>query len=104
MPPRAARVGSAKRDLLVHNDWHQTACEDEPAHKQLQRQADRVASLIVASDWPAVDLAIQIRRLREFVETRMPDRTRLFEIIYGSRFKRLWEQFRAARDGPLPEW
>ena len=83
--------------------WRQDQWEQVPAYRELQRRADEVASLIVASDWPAVDVAIRIRRLREFVEERMPDRTGLFEMVYASRFKRLWDQFRT-RDEPLPQW
>ena len=82
----------------------QTDPEEELACRELQRRADGITSLIVASDWPAIDVVIRIRKLKEFVEMRMPDRTDLFEIVYGSRFKRLWGQFRAQGEGPLPEW
>ena len=78
--------------------------EEEHAYRELQRRADRIASLIVASDWPGIDVVIQIRKLKQFVERRMPGRTGLFEIIYESRFKRLWQQFRAEGEGDLPDW
>ncbi len=70
----------------------------------LQRRADRLSSLIVASDYPAIDIVIEIRKLREFARERFPDRVRLFEMVYESRFRRLWQQFREGQDGPLPEW
>lgn len=77
---------------------------EEQAHRQLQKRADRICSLIVASDYPAIDVVIQIRNLRDFVETHFPDRMELFERVYESRFKRLWEQFRADSEEQLPEW
>ena len=88
----------------MSTEFHQTDSDEELACRQLQRQADRIVSLIVASDWAAIDVVIEIRKLKEFVEMRMPDRTGLFETIYESRFKRLWGQFRGEGEGPLPEW
>jgi hypothetical protein len=61
----------------------------------LQRRADRIASLIVASDYPDVDIEIEIRRLRRWCAERLPDRAELFEMVYVSRFRRLREQFRS---------
>lgn len=77
---------------------------EEETYRELQRRADRIGSLIVASDYPAIDVVIEIRKLREFAERRFPGRTALFERIYESRFKRLWEQFRAGSGDSLPEW
>ena len=75
---------------------------EDDAAAQLQRAADRICSLIVASDYPAVDIAIEVRRLREFVEVHLPGREGLFDLVYGGRFRRLWQQFRA---GPQPlDW
>ena len=74
------------------------------ACRELQREADSIGSLIVASDYPAIDIVIQIGRLKEFVEAQFPDRVWLFELIYGSRFRRLWEQFRPEGQGALPDW
>lgn len=79
------------------------AGEDE-RYRELQRRADRVSSLIVSSDYPGIDVVIEIRKLREFVEEHFPDRMDLFEKVYESRFKRLWEQWRPASGGELPEW
>jgi len=77
---------------------------DEESYRQLQRRADRICSLIVASDYPAIDIVIGIRQLREFAESHFPDRVRLFEMVYESRFRRLWKQFRQDSEEPLPEW
>jgi hypothetical protein len=82
----------------------QTDEENEDLYRELQRRADRLCSLIVSSDYPAIDVVIEIRQLREFVEEHFPDRMELFERIYESRFKRLWEQFRSESGEVLPEW
>ncbi len=60
----------------------------------LQRKADRVSFLIVASDYPDVDIDIEIISLRRWVAQWMPEEAELFEMIYVSRFRRLREQFR----------
>ena len=65
----------------------------EPAD-DLKRQADRICSLIVASDYPDVDIDIEIGNLRRWCERNLPERLDLFDIVYVSRFRRLREQFR----------
>ena len=76
--------------------------DEEECCRDLQRRADRVSSLIVASDYPAVDVAIEIRKLKEFAEEHFPDRRELFRRVYESRFRRLWQQFRPAAGKDLP--
>jgi len=78
--------------------------EEEELYRELQGRADRLCSLIAESDYPAIDVVIEIRKVREFAEDHFPDRMDLFEKIYESRFKRLWEQFRAGSGETLPEW
>jgi hypothetical protein len=78
--------------------------DEEQAYQELQRRADRICSLIVASDYPAVDVAIETRQLREFAGQHFPGRSGLFRRIYESRFRRLWEQFRPEAAGPLTLW
>ena len=80
------------------------ATDEERRYRELQRRADRVSFLIVASDLPAIDVVIEIRNLREFAQENFPDRVALFERIYESRFRRLWEQFRSDSGEGLPEW
>jgi len=60
----------------------------------LRRKADRVCSLILISDYPDVDVDIEIEKVRQVCEELFPDRLWLFEIIYEARFQRLREQFR----------
>lgn len=78
--------------------------EEGEDYGELQRRADRICSLIIGGDFPAIDVVIQIRKLREFCEERFPDRMDLFEQVYEGRFKRLWDQFRYDSDEQLPEW
>jgi hypothetical protein len=73
--------------------------EPDPLAQELQRRADRIAAMIVASDYPDVDIEIQIRQLRRWVQVNLPERQDLFELVYGARFRRLREQFRM-RPGP----
>jgi len=65
----------------------------EPA-EELKRGADRIASLILYSDLPWVDIAIEIEKLRERCSEIDPEHLDLFENLYESRFHRLWEQWR----------
>jgi hypothetical protein len=76
----------------------------EQTYRRLQQRADGICSLIVASDYPGVDIAIQIRKLRGFAERHYPRKAALFDRIYGSRFRRLWAQFRPDEEELPPEW
>lgn len=66
---------------------------------RLQREADRISVLILSTDLPQVDILIQVEKLRELCEELFPGREDLFEMIYASRFERLWEQFGEDRSG-----
>ena len=77
--------------------------EDESV-RELQRRADEIASLIVTGHYEAIDIVIRIRRLEDFVAEHLPGREGLFDMVYGSRFRRLWDQFRGAHEGALPQW
>ncbi len=61
---------------------------------ELKRRADRISSLILSSDYPEIDIRIEIAGLRRWCQVHIPDRLDLFDRLYGSRFKRLMEQFR----------
>ncbi len=78
--------------------------EEGEDYRELQRRADRISSLIIGGDYPAIDVVIEIRKLREFCEEHFADRMELFEQVYEGRFKRLWGQFRYDSDEKLPEW
>ena len=63
---------------------------------RFQRQADRIAFLIVSTDYPDVDISIEIENFHEECRRLYPDSADLFEMIYESRFARLHEQFRGS--------
>jgi len=64
--------------------------------RELSKMADRVCHLILSSDWPDVDVAIEKEKVRAFCEESFPDRMDLYEMIFESRFQRLWDQWRDA--------
>ena len=70
----------------------------------LKRKADRISFLIVASDYPEIDLQIEEENLREECERLYPESMDLFEMVYDSRFDRLWEQFREEEAEETSEW
>lgn len=74
--------------------------------EKLRRAADRVCCLILISDYPAIDIEIEKAKVRELAEELFPDRMDLYEMIYESRFRRLWEQFRSSPDecNPYDLW
>lgn len=67
---------------------------EESIYREFQRAADRIAFLIVASDYPRIDIDIERRNLRRLCQRLYPDRAELFEMVYEARFTRLWNQFR----------
>ena len=62
--------------------------------RELQRMADHVCVLILSSDLPAIDIEIEKGKVRERCLELYPDSEELYEMIYESRFQRLWDQFR----------
>jgi len=71
-----------------------SANQIQPAEK-LKHGADLIARLILHSDLPWVDIAIEIEKLRELCREIDPDHLDFFERIYDSRFARLWKQWRS---------
>jgi hypothetical protein len=61
---------------------------------EIRTMADRIASLIVGSDYPMIDIEIEKQKLRERISELFPDKTDLYDLIYEPRFRRLEEQFR----------
>lgn len=57
--------------------------------------ADRVCFLILSSDLPAIDIEIEKGKVRERCLELYLDPEWLYDMIYESRFDRLWEQFRS---------
>ena len=73
---------------------------------RLRRAADRVCCLILISDYPEIDVEIEKAKVRQLAEELFPDRMDLYVMIYESRFRRLWEQFRTDPDdtGSYTPW
>ena len=69
-------------------------CEEDEAAHALQRQADRICEMIVSEHAAPIDIEIQQAALREAFAKAFPDKQALYQLIYESRFRRLWQQFR----------
>ena len=67
--------------------------EDRKA-REIRTMADRISSLIVGSDYPAIDIEIEKQKLRDRISELFPDKIDLYDLIYEPRFRRLTEQFR----------
>ncbi|HEX9867275.1 MAG TPA: hypothetical protein VGC99_01550 [Candidatus Tectomicrobia bacterium] len=75
--------------------WHELlVTEENEKLAAFQRKADRIAFLIVASDYERIDVEIEKAELRQECARLFPDKLELYDMIYESRFQRLWEQFR----------
>lgn len=61
--------------------------------RQIARDADRIANLILHSDLEWIDIEIMIDQLRQRALGQFPDRAELFERLYTSRFERLWRDW-----------
>ena len=72
----------------------QALCAEDGTVRALQRQADRICEMIVSGDVPQIDIEIQQAALREAVARQCPDQPPRYQLIYESRFRRLWQQFR----------
>jgi hypothetical protein len=61
---------------------------------RFQRRADWVSFLIVATDCPESQIAVERLNLRTEAARLFPEKYYLYDMIYESRFRRLWQQFR----------
>jgi hypothetical protein len=67
--------------------------EDEKI-QEIARQADKIAFLIVSSDYHLIDIEIEKQKFRERIRELFPEKEYLYDLIYEPRFRRLVEQFR----------
>ncbi|HUX17249.1 MAG TPA: hypothetical protein VMW52_12305 [Phycisphaerae bacterium] len=74
------------------------------ALEQLAREADRIVNLILHTSMPRVDIEIQIQNLREEFLRRYPEAADHFEMVYASRFHRIWDQWEADRPTEGEPW
>jgi hypothetical protein len=65
----------------------------EQAYRAFQRQVDRVCALILF-ERPECEIESARIELRSEAKRLFLDKAQIYEIIYESRFCRLWEQFR----------
>jgi len=72
----------------------QALCDEDDRVRTLQQQADRICEMIIAGELPAIDIEIQQERLRRVAAQLFPDQQALYQLLYESRFRRLWQQFR----------
>jgi hypothetical protein len=68
--------------------------DTDQAAQELKRAAERICVLILIDDYPRIDIEIEKANLKRRVREMFPDKVRLYEMIYESRFRRLWEQWR----------
>lgn len=69
--------------------------------EELARRSDHIVNLILHTAMPRVDVEIQIENLREECARQYPGREELFEMIYASRFRRIWQQWQ--KDRPMTD-
>jgi DNA-directed RNA polymerase subunit RPC12/RpoP len=62
--------------------------------REIRAMADRIASLIIGSDYPMIDIEIEKQKLKERISELFPDKVDLYDLIYEPRFRRLKDQFR----------
>jgi 8-oxo-dGTP pyrophosphatase MutT (NUDIX family) len=74
------------------------------ALEELAREADRIVNLILHTSMPRVDIEIQIQNLRQEFLSRYPEAADLFEMVYASRFRRIWDQWEADRPAEGEPW
>ncbi|MBI4549855.1 MAG: hypothetical protein HY714_02900 [Candidatus Omnitrophica bacterium] len=68
--------------------------EDKERFDEIQKMADDISARIVSGEFSPVDLDIAKEKLRSVCEEHFPEKMYLFEMLYESRFRRLWQQFR----------
>lgn len=71
----------------------------EQTYRRFQRRVDRLCFLIVSTDYPERDINIERLFLRTEAARQFPEKFHFYDMIYDSRFRRLWEQFRGAPGG-----
>ena len=91
VPLSSANRGMVEEELTARLN---ALCAEDESVRALQRQADRICEMIVSGDVPQIDIEIQQATLRETVARMFPDKQALYQLIYESRFRRLWQQFR----------
>ena len=69
--------------------------EEREKAKEIQGDAEMICRMILNDECGAADIEIAKQKLQEKVERLFPGKMETYQMIYESRFKRLWDQFRA---------
>lgn len=67
----------------------------------LGRLADEVSMLVLSDCYPEIDVIIAVDNLRERALGLFPGCGELYDMVYVSRFRRLWEQWRQCGAAPF---
>jgi hypothetical protein len=70
--------------------------DEENKLVEIRKRADKIAYLIVSTDYPKIDIEIEKIKFQDAIIKLFPDKIHLYELIYEPRFRRLEEQFRNA--------
>ena len=71
---------------LQHGEREDRVIERRREEKNLnkiKREADRISSLIVGTDYPDIDIEIEIINFKDKIGDLFPDRLHLFDLIYN---------------------
>lgn len=68
--------------------------EEKERAAEIQQEAGRICQMILDESCAEVDIEIAKRKLRDRVAALFPDKLSVYEMVYESRFQRLWDQFR----------
>ena len=95
---RSITCGCGKTVVFKHEQMTDEAilariAEDRKI-REIRAMADRIASLIIGSDYPMIDIEIEKQKLKERISELFPDKVDLYDLIYEPRFRRLKDQFR----------
>jgi len=89
-------LSSANRSLVEEELTARlsTLCADDESMQRLEQHANRICDMIISGETPQLDIEIQQTRLRDAVAQQFPDQPTRYALVYDSRFRRLWQQFR----------
>ena len=91
-PLRVGRMPHKRPTASLPENPDQVAEEEDL--RELSRAVDYISYLIVSTDTLKVDIEIKSAELKRRCLEMFPDKGHLFDLLYKSRFSRLWEQFR----------
>jgi hypothetical protein len=74
---------------------------ESQAYRKWQRRIDRLSFLIVATDATEQEVDIERLYLRTEAARLFPNKLPIYDMIYESRFRRLWTQFRTGSNPPV---